>query len=61
MVYIVYCYHDIKSTYEEIAIALNVGPNWFKKSLTKRYWKRVQKQLKKQKKNEHSNTEFTKV
>ena len=61
MFHIVNGYHNKNSTYEEIARAWNGGPNWFKKSLTKRYWKRVQKQLKKQKKNERSNTEFTKV
>ena len=61
MFHIVNGYHNKNSTYEEIARAWNGGPNWFKKGLTKRYWKRVQKQLKKQKKNEHSNTEFTKV
>lgn len=61
MFHIVNGYHNKNSTYEEIARAWNGGPNWFKKSLTKRYWKRVQKQLKKQQKNERSNTEFTKV
>ena len=61
MFHIVNGYHNKNSTYEEIARAWNGGPNWFKKSLTKRYWKRVQKQLKKQKKNERSNTEFTEV
>ena len=61
MFHIVNGYHNKNSTYEEIARAWNGGPNWFKKGLTKRYWKRVQKQLKKQKKNERSNTEFTKV
>ena len=61
MFHIVNGYHNKNSTYEEIARAWNGGPNWFKKGLTKRYWKRVQKQLKKQKKNEHSNTEFTEV
>ena len=61
MFHIVNGYHNKNSTYEEIARAWNGGPNWFKKGLTKRYWKRVQKQLKKQKKNERSNTEFTEV
>jgi len=61
MFHIVNNHHNKNSTYEEIARAWNGGPNWFKKSLTKRYWKRVQKQLKKQQKNERSNTEFTKV
>ena len=61
MFHIVNGYHNKNSTYEEIARAWNGGPNWFKKSLTKRYWKRVQKQLKKQQKNERSNTEFTEV
>ena len=61
MFHIVNGYHNKNSTYEEIARAWNGGPNWFKKSLTKRYWKRVQKQLKKQKKDERSNTEFTEI
>jgi len=61
MFHIVNGYHNKNSNYEEIARAWNGGPNWFKKSLTKRYWKRVQKQLKKQEKNERSNTEFTEV
>ena len=61
MFHIVNGYHNKNSTYEEIARAWNGCPNWFKKGLTKRYWKRVQKQLKKQKKNERSNTEFTEV
>ena len=61
MFHIVNGYHNKNSTYEEIARAWNGGPNWFKKSLTKRYWKRVQKQLKKQQKNERSNTELAKV
>lgn len=56
MFHIVNGYHNKNSNYEEIARAWNGGPNWFKKGLTKRYWKRVQKQLKKQEKNEHSNT-----
>ena len=56
MFHIVNGYHNKNSTYEEIARAWNGGPNWFKKGLTKRYWKRVQKQLKKQKKDERSNT-----
>ena len=61
MFHIVNGYHNKNSTYEEIARAWNGGPNWFKKGLTKRYWKRVQKQLKKQQKDERSNTEFAKV
>ena len=61
MFHIVNGYHNKNSTYEEIARAWNGGPNWFKKSLTKRYWKRVQKQLKKQQKDERSNTELTEV
>jgi hypothetical protein len=61
MFHIVNGYHNKNSTYEEIARAWNGGPNWFKKGLTKRYWKRVQKQLKKQKKDERSNTQFTEV
>ena len=61
MFHIVNNHHNKNSTYEEIARAWNGGPNWFKKSLTKRYWKRVQKQLKKQQKDERSNTELTEV
>ena len=61
MFHIVNGYHNKNSTYEEIARAWNGGPNWFKKGLTKRYWKRVQKQLKKQEKNERSNTQLTEV
>lgn len=61
MFHIVNGYHNKNSTYEEIARAWNGGPNWFKKSLTKRYWKRVQKQLKKQQKDERSNTELAEV
>ena len=61
MFHIVNNHHNKNSTYEEIARAWNGGPNWFKKSLTKRYWKRVQKQLKKQQKDERSNTELAEV
>ena len=61
MFHIVNNHHNKNSTYEEIARAWNGGPNWFKKSLTKRYWKRVQKQLKKQQKDERSNTDLTEV
>ena len=61
MFHIVNGYHNKNSTYEEIARAWNGGPNWFKKSLTKRYWKRVQKELKEQQKNEPSNTELAEV
>jgi len=61
MFHIVNGYHNKNANYEEIARAWNGGPNWFKKSLTKRYWKRVQKQLKKQQKDERSNTELAKV
>ena len=58
MFHIVNGYHNKNSTYEEIARAWNGGPNWIKKSLTKRYWKRVQRELKKQQKNEYSDNGF---
>ena len=58
MFHIVNGYHNKNSTYEEIARAWNGGPNWIKKSLTKRYWKRVQRELKKQQKDEYSDNGF---